>query len=153
MNMIRRLFLPLGVLAALVSLHAAEPGAYSRAVTVTPLLKTRTDGAGNPLVYPTHAAAEVIAVHVELAPGQQTNWHKHPVPCFAYVLEGDLEVELPDGTVKKFKAGDAVAEVVNLLHNGRNPGKTPVKLVLFAIGTVNQPYAVKADTPAVAGKE
>lgn len=126
---------------------AAEPGAYSRAVVVTPLLKTQTDGAGRAIVYPTHAPAEITAVHVELAPGQQTNWHQHPVPCVAYLIEGELEVEFPDGTARRFKAGDAIAEVVALLHNGRNIGRVPVRLVLFALGTVGQPYAVKADSP------
>ncbi|MCM2274229.1 MAG: cupin domain-containing protein [Candidatus Didemnitutus sp.] len=130
-----------------VSAGAAEPAAYSRAVSVTPLLRTQTDGAGKPLAYPVHAPAEITGVLVEIAPGQQTNWHQHPVPCVAYMLEGEVQVELPDGTVKTFRAGDAFAEVVQLLHNGRNPGPKPAKLVMFALGTVGQPYAVKAEAP------
>jgi quercetin dioxygenase-like cupin family protein len=138
----------LGILAGLAPIASAEPQAYSRAVILTPLLKTQVDGAGKPIVYPTHAPAEITAVHVEIAPGQQTNWHKHPVPCVAYILEGELQVELPDGTVKAFRAGEALVEVVELLHNGRNPGTKPAKLVLFALGTVGQPYAVRSEPPA-----
>lgn len=132
---------------------AAEPAAYSSAVTVTPLLQTQTDGAGRVLVYPGDGPAEVTAVLVEIAPGQQTDWHKHPVPCFAYILEGEVHVELANGEVKVLKAGQAFAEVVDLLHNGRNPGPKPAKLVLFALATAGQPYAVKAPAPGPTPKK
>jgi quercetin dioxygenase-like cupin family protein len=140
-----------GVVAALfllVGSAPAEPAAYSAAVTVTPLLKTQADGTGRPLVYPADGPAEVTVVHVEIAPGQQTNWHQHPVPCFAYMLEGEVHVELATGETKVFKAGQAFAEVVDLLHNGRNPGPKPAKLVMFVLATAGRPYAVKAPAPA-----
>lgn len=122
---------------------AAENGAYSRTVAVTPLLKTQTDGAGRRLTYPTSGDAEVTVVHVEIPAGTQSNWHKHPVPCFAYMLEGELQVELAGGEVRTFKAGEAFAEVTELLHNGINRTNKPAKLVMFVVGTVGQPYAVK----------
>jgi Uncharacterized conserved protein, contains double-stranded beta-helix domain len=121
--------------------------AYSSGVTTKILLQTQTDGAGAKLVYPTNAPAEVTAVFVEVAPGRQTNWHRHPVPCFAYMLEGELTVETADGEKKVFKAGDALAEVVDILHNGINAGPAPVRLVLFVIGTVGQPFAIRTQTP------
>jgi len=129
------------------ALAVAEPAAYSQAVTITPLLQTQTDGAGRPLVYPATGTPEVTAVLVTIAPGRQTNWHQHPVPCLAYMLEGEVHVELPSGEVKIFKAGQAFAEVVDLLHNGRNPGPAPAKLVMFVVGTAGKPYAVKAPAP------
>lgn len=140
------------VLACLIAVAAGalpargEPSAYSQAVTLTPLLKTSVDGAGRPIAYPS-GNAEITAVHVEIAPGQQTNWHTHPVPCVAYVLEGELELQLANGERRIVKGGQAIAEVVELLHNGRNVGAKPAKLVLFALGTTGQPYAVKATTP------
>lgn len=134
------------LLLACSLLHAAEPAqpAYGSGVTTRVLLRTQTDGAGAPLAYPTHAPAEVTAVQVEIAPGRQTNWHTHPVPCFAYMLEGELSVETAAGQTHTFKAGDVVAEVVNLLHNGTNSGTQPARLVLFVIGTAGQPFAVRA---------
>lgn len=120
--------------------------AYSSAVSVTTLLKTQTDGTGKKLSYPA-GTPEVTAVLVEIAPGQQTNWHVHPVPCFAYMLEGEISVELANGEKKTFKAGDAMAEAVNMLHNGTNPGRTPARLVMFIAGTAGQPFAVKDSTP------
>jgi len=102
-----------------------------------------------PIVYPT-GCAEVTAVHVILPPGAQTGWHKHPVPCFAYILEGELDVQLASGETKTLKAGEAYAESVDVMHNGVNKGDAPVKLIMFAAGTCGQPYAVKPPAPAEA---
>ncbi len=147
------------VCAGLVAVPAAAaPGAYSAGVTVTPLLKTEADGAGRKLVYPTAGAAEVTAVLVEIPPGGQTNWHRHPVPCFAYMLEGELLVELAGGEARTLKAGQAFAEVIDVLHNGVNRTDKPVRLVMFVIGTAGQAYAMRppsptdAPTPTAKGK-
>lgn len=140
--------LPLCLALLVPLLLRAQPApaasAYGSGVTTQILLRTQTDGAGAKLVYPTHAPAEVTAVHVEIAPGRQTNWHTHPVPCFAYMLEGEISVETATGQKHTFKAGDAVPEVVNLLHNGTNSGPQPARLVLFVIGTAGQSFAVRA---------
>jgi len=132
---------------SLVSGGFAAEGAYAKETKITPLVKTQVDGAGRPLVYPS-GTPEVTGVLVELPPGAQTNWHKHPVPAFAYMLEGELRVDTELGTSKTFKAGDVITEVVNLLHNGVVLSKTPVKLVMFAIGTTGQPYAVRSEQAA-----
>ena len=50
------------------------------------------------------------------------------------MFNGELEVELKSGEVKRLKAGDALAEVVNTLHKGNNVGAIPVKLVVFCVG-------------------
>ena len=80
---------------------------------------------------------------IEIAPGGETGWHLHPVPSFGMVLEGELEVSLKDGQRKRLKAGDALAEVVNTAHNGRNIGNAPVKLVVFYAGSKGQPLSQK----------
>lgn len=56
------------------------------------------------------------------------------MPCLAMVLQGTLEVSLKNGQIKHLEAGDALAEVVNTLHNGRNVGTVPVKLAVFFLG-------------------
>jgi quercetin dioxygenase-like cupin family protein len=124
----------------------ADAEAYKKEIAVTPLLKTQTDAAGKAIVYPT-GSPEVTAVRVEIPPGAQTGWHKHPVPCFAYILEGELHVQIADGETKILKAGEAYAETVDVMHNGVNQGKVPVKLVMFATGVSGQPYAVRPPAP------
>src|ERR1035437_6563731 len=114
----------------------------SGTITVTQLLKTTESWDHKPIVYP-DGTPEVTGSVVELAPGRETGWHQHSAPSFAMVLEGTLEVSLKTGEVKRLHAGEALAEVVNTLHNGRNVGHVPVKLVVFYVGTVGQTLTVK----------
>lgn len=123
---------------------AALPIDDTPAVKVTPLLKTTESWDGIPIVYP-EGQAELTALMVEIAPGRNTGWHLHPVPSFAYLLEGSLEITLSDGRVKRLHAGEALAEVTHILHNGRAAGDGPARIVVFYAGavgkalTVNQP--------------
>jgi quercetin dioxygenase-like cupin family protein len=111
-------------------------------VKATTLLKTSTSWNGAPLIYP-KGQAEITAMTIEIRPGGQTGWHLHPVPSFGYMLQGELQVTLKDGKIKHLKAGDALAEVVSTLHNGRNVGKDTVKLVVFYAGTKGKGLTVK----------
>ncbi|NRR30470.1 cupin domain-containing protein [Oxalobacteraceae bacterium] len=108
----------------------------SVSVKVTPLMKTTQSWDGKPLVYP-QGQAEVTALIVEIAPGAQTGWHEHPVPSFAYVMEGTLEVTRGTGEVKVMHAGEVLPEVVSTLHNGRALEGKPVKLLVMYAGAAN----------------
>ena len=116
-------------------------------VKVTPVMKTTQSWDGKPLVYPA-GQAEVTGLIVEIAPGAETGWHQHPVPSFALMLEGTLEVTLENGRVKHLEKGDSLAEVVNTWHNGRNVGKNAVRIVVFYAGAVGQTITVKKPNPA-----
>ncbi|HJU39863.1 MAG TPA: cupin domain-containing protein [Tahibacter sp.] len=129
------------LLAVVPSLAAAFDA--STTMKVTPLLKSTTSWDGKPLAWPA-GQAEANAITIELAPGAETGWHKHPVPSFGVVLEGTLEVRLEDGRTRRVEAGQAVAEVVDTWHNGRNVDATkPLKLMLFYTNTAGQPLTVK----------
>lgn len=114
--------------------QAIEP---SQSIKVTQLLKTTQSWNGAPIKYP-QGQAEVTALMVEIAPGGETNWHEHPVPSFGFLIEGTLEVSLRDGKKKRMKPGEALAEVIATAHNGRNVGKTPLKLIVFYAGAVDK---------------
>ena len=96
-------------------------------------LSTTKTWDGAPIHYPSGTAKVTGAIHT-IPPGVETGWHLHPVPCFAFVLEGELVVELKDGRTKNLKAGDILAEVIGTLHNGKNTGKVPLKIAIFYIG-------------------
>lgn len=115
------------------------------AVKVTPLLKTSSSWDGTPLHYPS-GQAEITGLIVEIAPGGSTGWHLHPVPSFGLMLQGTLEVKLKDGRSKRLHSGDALAEVVNTLHNGTNVGQDPVRIVVFYAGS--QGTALSETPPA-----
>jgi quercetin dioxygenase-like cupin family protein len=136
--MLRTLFL-FALFAFSVSAVALE---NSSGVKVTPLLKTTTSWDGAQLKYP-EGQAEITGLIVEIAPGAETNWHLHPVPSFGVLMEGELDVHLKDGKVKRIKAGEALAEVVNTLHNGKSVGKVPAKIMVFYAGSVGSTLTVK----------
>jgi quercetin dioxygenase-like cupin family protein len=116
---------------------------YSAGVMAKVLSKTSVTGNGQKISYPSTEKAEVTAMTVELAPGAETGWHKHPIPVYAYVVSGSLSVELEGGKVLSFGAGEAVFEVVNTFHNGRNSGTDPVKLAVFYLGSEGTPNVIK----------
>lgn len=130
---------------AAFALFAAQPAValeQSASVKVTKLMQAPASWNGALLAYPA-GQAEITAMLIEIAPGAQTGWHLHSVPSFGYLLEGELEVSLKDGAVKRLAAGQALAEVVNTLHNGRNVGSGPVKLVVFYAGAVDSTLTTK----------
>lgn len=138
-----KLQLLLGLLCLNVSLIASalEPSAN---VKVTPLIQSTQSWNGTPIVYPA-GQAQITGLMIEIAPGADTGWHQHSAPCFGVVTQGTLEVTLKDGKVKHLQAGDALLEVVDTDHIGRNVGDVPVKIIVFYAGTVGQVLTVKTN--------
>lgn len=125
---------------------AGHPFAYCseyEGVKVSPVRKTTTTTNGGKISYPRTESPEVTVVTVEIPPQGETGWHMHPVPVYGYVLAGELVVEFEDGKQSRFKEGDAIIEVVNAPHNGKNAGTVPVKLVVFYTGAEGQPNTIK----------
>src|SRR5918999_2781361 len=107
------------------------------AVKITQLLKTTSSWDGKQIVYP-EGQAELTALLVEIAPGESTGWHQHPVPSFAILLDGMLEITLRDGRVKRMQPGEALSEVTETMHIGRAVSKTPVRIVVFYAGAIGK---------------
>ncbi len=142
----------LGVMGILLLVSSSYGAGYSSGVSAKVLTKTSITADGQKIVYPQTDKAEVTAMTVDIAPGAETGWHKHPVPVYAYVLSGDLTVELEGGQRLRYGKGDAIIEVVNTLHNGKNSGAEPVTLAVFYLGAEGVPTVVKPEgQPAVGG--
>jgi quercetin dioxygenase-like cupin family protein len=138
-----RVLLLLTILVTLpVYAQSNEAEGYQKQVQVTPLLKATVTSAGQPIAYPQIIDPEVTVLLVEIPPGTETGWHKHPFPCYAYILSGELSVDFEGGQTNHFTAGQAFAEGVNLRHNGKNIGMEPVRLVLFVTGEKDKPFTV-----------
>jgi quercetin dioxygenase-like cupin family protein len=125
---------------------------YNAGVSATVLQKTSVTGNGEKITYLQTDRAEVTAMTVDLAPGAETGWHQHPVPVYAYVVAGNLTVELEDGKVLNFRAGEAIIEVVNTLHIGKNKGMEPVRLAVFYLGSEGQANVIKMESVKAQGK-
>lgn len=137
------LYLLLGLvfLYSPLTASALEPSAN---VKVSPLIQSTQSWNGTPIVYP-DGQAQITGLMIEIAPGADTGWHQHPAPSFGVITQGTLEVTLKDGRVKRLQAGEALIEVVNTDHIGRNVGDIPVKLIVFYAGAVGQVLTVKAN--------
>ncbi|MDX2307067.1 MAG: cupin domain-containing protein [Hyphomicrobium sp.] len=132
--------------------HAAadqqEPGLLP---VVAPLLSSGATVAGETIVYPA-GTPNVTAAVVTLAPGAETGWHRHGVPVFGYMLEGELTVTYDAQTsvgrsdsgsagsnVRVLRGGDALLEAMAVLHNGRNTGSGPARILAVFMGAEGVP--------------
>ncbi len=123
--------------------NLTAPAAYNTGVTSKVLSKTGVTSNGQKVAYPVTDKAEVTALLVDLAPGAETGWHKHPVPVYAFVLSGNLTIEMEGGNTLMFKAGDAIIEMVDTFHNGKNIGIEPVRLAVFYTGVQGLPNVIR----------
>lgn len=121
----------------------ASPSAYNAGVASRLLTRTGVTSSGQKIAYPVTDKAEVTALLVDLAPAAETGWHKHPVPVYAFVLSGQLLIEIEGGQTLQFKAGDAIVEMVDTFHNGRNIGIEPVRLVVFYTGIQGEANVIR----------
>jgi len=121
----------------------ASGGEYGAGITVREIAKTTVTADGQPVRYLRADRPEVTALIVEIPPGGETGWHLHPVPVYAYIIKGTLDVEMGNGDVRTYHEGDAIIEMVNTPHNGKNRGSAPVKLVAFYTGEQGKPNTIK----------
>ena len=63
-----------------------------------------------------------------------------------------MEVELEGGQIITYRSGDAIIEVVNILHNGRNRGSDEVRLVVFYAGAEGTPNVFKPSASSMESK-
>ena len=72
---------------------------------------------------------EVAVLKITIAPGQQLPMHKHPVFT-------------EDNKTLHLKPGEALIELVNKWHYGKNEGKVPVEIVVFYASVVGEKLAI-----------
>ena len=142
--MLKRLAFAALLLATPALAEDATPQAYKN--LLTPLLQSGTDVLGDPLVYP-EGAANVTAALVTVPPGGQTGLHRHEVPLFAYILEGELTVDYGDKGKKTYRVGDTVLEAQNWPHNGVNTGTVPLKLLAVYMGGEGKQNTIAVPAP------
>jgi quercetin dioxygenase-like cupin family protein len=107
------------------------------------LLRTTVNSLGQPIAYPRDGTPEVTALLVEMAPGEETGWHQHPVPLLGYILAGELTVYQISGEKRVVRAGEVSLESVDVIHNGVNEGAVPLKMIVFVVGLKNVPFTVQ----------
>lgn len=89
--------------------------------------------AGERLAYPA-GAAEVTTLIVTMDPGEETAWHEHGVPLFAYILEGELTVTYRGIGDRVYRTGDGFLEAMHVPHRGRNTGTGRCRILAVFMG-------------------
>lgn len=111
--------------------QVTQPPFVPAPVRVKPIMSTTTTVSGQPIVFPQGPGRVVVGEYI-IAPGAVLPLHQHPFPRFAYVLQGQLEVENRDAQqTYHYKPGDVVIEMIGQNHLGRNIGNEPVRLIVF----------------------
>ncbi len=118
---------------------------YNAGVQSKTVLQTTQDVVGQNIAYPKVEHPEVTGLEVRIPSGQETGWHTHSMPGYAYVISGTVTLEYEKGITRQFKPGDAFAEVVNVSHNGRNNSQEDVALIVFFTGEKGVPFTKKKE--------
>ncbi len=108
------------------------------------LLQTTRNSVDQPIEYPREGTPEVTALQIEMAPGDETGWHQHPVPLLGYLLSGELTVYQITGEKRVVRAGGVSLESVGVIHNGINEGTAPCKMIVFVAGLKDVPFTIEA---------
>ncbi len=111
----------------------SETATPPKGYPAVPLLSTGTTIVGEPIRYPA-GPAHVTGSIVTLAPGARTVAHKHGVPMFAYILEGEITVDYGAKGKRTYRAGDALMEAMDVTHFGENTGSQPMRLIAVYMG-------------------
>jgi quercetin dioxygenase-like cupin family protein len=114
------------VLMALVlvlTLVPPAPVALGQQASVTTVIEKRFQAADPP------AAAEVLQVVLDFAPGAWTPVHVHGGPAYVTVLEGEMTLRMA-GMDQTFAAGEGWIDSPDEPHAAGNEGSVPARLVV-----------------------
>lgn len=129
-------------MALIVGLNGAGLAASGEDIKTEELLKTTTSWDGSTLPPYPQGQPEVTLVKIEIPPGKQLPMHSHPVINAGILLKGKLMVETEDHKVIHLQAGDAIAEVVNKGHYGKNEGAETCEILVLYAGIKDQPITI-----------
>ena len=128
----------IGLFAVLISSAYATGAEYQKSVKTKKLLDTEMTNIGQKIHYPNGEPAQIQSFLVQLAAGAETGAHKHPIITYGYMIAGTLKISYEGGRTKTYKKGDAFIEAVNTIHNGKNIGKKPAKILVVFISQKNK---------------
>ena len=127
------------VLLSIGAASAEESSPLPKGFSAVPVLKSGKTADGDPLVYLQTQKPEVVSVIGTLEPKGQTALHRHPVPVFVYLLDGQLTVRTEGMEPRNYKTGEAFLESVNMWHQAFNEGDQPTKVLVVFLGEEGKP--------------
>lgn len=131
------------ILIAVILMASHSLAAKEKGYPAIPLLTTETTIVGEKIAYPTTGQAKVTAAIVTLVPGEKTILHKHGVPLFAYVLDGELNVDYGKDGIRIYKQGDSFMEAMSVPHYGINNSSQAVRILAVYMGAEGSDNVIK----------
>jgi quercetin dioxygenase-like cupin family protein len=127
-----------GVVAAVLFAGVlCAPGAFAEAQGLTKKTLLQTSVSGDD-------TKETVIVMAEFAKGGTTGRHTHPGDEYSVVLEGTLEL-LTDGSApRRVSAGEAYHNPKGVVHEARNVGDGPARVVVTFIIDKGKPVTQPA---------
>ena len=108
------------------ALYAQQPG-FTRAV----LQKQELSAQGR----------EAVVAKAEFVPGAAAGKHTHPGEELGYILEGTLLLEVVGQAPRTLKAGDVFFVPAGIVHDGKNIGTGPAKVLATYVVEKGKPVA------------
>jgi len=112
-------------------------------VKVDVLVKSDSSWDGTILPHYGEGNPEITILKITVPPKAQLPPHIHPVINAGVLLKGELTVVTEKNETVHVKAGDALVEVVNKVHYGKNEGDQPAEIIVFYAGTEGEPISIK----------
>ena len=113
------------------------------AVKVDVLIKSGTSWDGSKLPLYTEGKPEITILRIKIPPKVQLPLHKHPVINAGVMLKGELTVVTEKKEKLQLKAGDAIVEVVDKWHYGKNEGNETAEIIVIYAGVEGLPITIK----------
>ena len=93
---------------------------------------------------------EVVVTRGEFAAGAGTPKHTHPGEEAAYILEGQVLLEIDGKPPATLKAGDVFFVPAGHVHSAKNTGQTPAKVLSTYVVEKGKPLATPLPPPSPA---
>jgi quercetin dioxygenase-like cupin family protein len=78
----------------------------------------------------------------------QSGWHHHPGQAFTYVLDGEGVVQIKGQAQPiAFKPGVALVIDDDVVHNAKNTGTTPLRILTVYVVDKGKPLTVPDNPP------
>jgi len=86
----------------------------------------------------------VVQALAEFVPGGAAGKHTHPGEEFGYIVEGTLELQIEGQPARTVKAGEAFFVPAGVVHDGKNVGSGPAKVLATYVVEKGKPVASPA---------
>ena len=81
--------------------------------------------------------------------GSSSGWHVHPGVETAYLLSGEMLLEMAGQQPMRLRAGDSFTAPRGMAHNGRNFGKVPARMVITYVVDKGAPVRSAVPPPGL----